>query len=259
MKRITKQVLLALDYLHRECGYIHTDIKSENILLSIPSPTSSRISQFLKEDPPAIYGPPLSLPSLKVPLVFSCSQPLPYFSLCDSIEDVEVRLVDYSEATPIDKPGREHLRQPDIIRAPEVTLRYPWTSAIDIWTVGCLVFELLTSRILLYQDHDNYSHERHLQNIIEVLGPFPLDFLGECEDREKYFDEKGTLLHTKNTDFAPTTLENILQELRLEVGDEDEDESEILGAAKFLRRCLMLDPRMRPSAQELLEDGWLSL
>ena len=23
-KRITKQVLLALDYLHRECGYIHT-------------------------------------------------------------------------------------------------------------------------------------------------------------------------------------------------------------------------------------------
>ena len=23
-KRVTKQVLLALDYLHRECGYIHT-------------------------------------------------------------------------------------------------------------------------------------------------------------------------------------------------------------------------------------------
>lgn len=93
-----------------------------------------------------------------------------------------------------------------------------------------------------------------------MLGPFPLDFLGECEDREKYFDDQGTLLHTKNADtIATTTLEfeDVMRELRLGVGDEDEDE--ILDAAKFLRRCLMLDPRMRPSAQELLEDGWLSL
>lgn len=35
VKQITKQVLLALDYLHRECGIIHTDLKPENILLEI--------------------------------------------------------------------------------------------------------------------------------------------------------------------------------------------------------------------------------
>jgi serine/threonine-protein kinase SRPK3 len=35
VKQITKQILLGLDYLHRECGVIHTDIKPENVLIEI--------------------------------------------------------------------------------------------------------------------------------------------------------------------------------------------------------------------------------
>ena len=35
VKQISKQILLALDFLHRECGIIHTDIKPENILVEI--------------------------------------------------------------------------------------------------------------------------------------------------------------------------------------------------------------------------------
>jgi serine/threonine-protein kinase SRPK3 len=35
VKQITKQVMLGLDYLHRECGIIHTDLKPENVLIEI--------------------------------------------------------------------------------------------------------------------------------------------------------------------------------------------------------------------------------
>ncbi|EDO16560.1 hypothetical protein Kpol_1064p42 [Vanderwaltozyma polyspora DSM 70294] len=35
VKQITKQLLLGLDYMHRCCGIIHTDIKPENILMEI--------------------------------------------------------------------------------------------------------------------------------------------------------------------------------------------------------------------------------
>ncbi|CAG8594759.1 13081_t:CDS:2, partial [Acaulospora morrowiae] len=35
VKQITKQVLMGLDYMHRECGIIHTDLKPENVLVCI--------------------------------------------------------------------------------------------------------------------------------------------------------------------------------------------------------------------------------
>ncbi|KAI9283169.1 kinase-like domain-containing protein [Sporodiniella umbellata] len=36
VKRIAQQVLEGLDYLHRECGIVHTDLKPENVLVWIP-------------------------------------------------------------------------------------------------------------------------------------------------------------------------------------------------------------------------------
>ncbi|KAF9783967.1 kinase-like domain-containing protein [Thelephora terrestris] len=247
-KRIIKQVLLALDYLHRECKYIHTDLKSENILVTIPDTT--RIDEFIKSNSVYIYGPPLPMESLPAPLVFSRSQPLPYLDLGGSLEDISVRVVDYSEATAIDEPRRSHLSQPSVLRAPEVTLKYPWTSAIDIWTVGCLLFELLTERPLFSQDTEDYSHDLHLQYITECLGPFPPEFLQECEDRDKYFDENGTLLR-KNDESEPASLEGILLSLKAV------DENDVPGTVAFIKKCLTLDPKLRPSAQELLEDDWL--
>jgi len=35
VKQIAKQVLLGLDYMHRQCGVIHTDLKPENVLIAI--------------------------------------------------------------------------------------------------------------------------------------------------------------------------------------------------------------------------------
>lgn len=35
VKQIAKQLLLGLDYMHRKCGVIHTDIKPENVLMEI--------------------------------------------------------------------------------------------------------------------------------------------------------------------------------------------------------------------------------
>lgn len=35
VKQITKQVLMGLNYLHTECGIIHTDLKPENVLICI--------------------------------------------------------------------------------------------------------------------------------------------------------------------------------------------------------------------------------
>lgn len=33
VKIIARQILVALDYLHTQCGIIHTDLKPENIIM----------------------------------------------------------------------------------------------------------------------------------------------------------------------------------------------------------------------------------
>ena len=49
VKQITKQVLLGLDYLHRDCGIIHTDLKPENVLIEIGD-VEQIVKTFVKED-----------------------------------------------------------------------------------------------------------------------------------------------------------------------------------------------------------------
>lgn len=49
VKQITKQVLLGLDYLHRECGIIHTDLKPENVLIEIGD-VEQIVKAFVKEE-----------------------------------------------------------------------------------------------------------------------------------------------------------------------------------------------------------------
>ena len=50
VKQITKQVLLGLDYLHRECGIIHTDLKPENVLIEIGD-VEQIVQAFVKDEP----------------------------------------------------------------------------------------------------------------------------------------------------------------------------------------------------------------
>ncbi|PGG95140.1 CMGC/SRPK protein kinase [Polytolypa hystricis UAMH7299] len=50
VKQITKQVLLGLDYLHRHCGIIHTDLKPENVLIEIGD-VEQIVKKFVNEEP----------------------------------------------------------------------------------------------------------------------------------------------------------------------------------------------------------------
>jgi len=251
VKRIIKQLLLALDFLHSECGFIHTDVNSRNIMLRLPDPIDSHIEKYIESNEVVIRGPFLEHETLPLPIAFCATQPLPYFEMGGSLDDLSICLADYGEATPIEKPNMDIMFQVDVLRAPEVILRHPWSSSLDIWGVGCLVFELVTGHDLFKQE-GAYSRDIHLTHMVELFGPFPASCLKLCGETQiaQYFDDSGELLSTKEG-VRPASLENNIRDLQAV------DEDDVLGVAGFIRRCLVLDPALRPSAKELLKDDWL--
>ncbi|KAL9939194.1 hypothetical protein V8E36_002007 [Tilletia maclaganii] len=53
VKQIAKQVLLGLDYMHSECGIIHTDLKPENVLICIED-VEAVVQAELRTNPAAV-------------------------------------------------------------------------------------------------------------------------------------------------------------------------------------------------------------
>ena len=91
----------------------------------------------------------------------------------------------------------ETLVTPLGLRAPEIVLRGKITPAIDIWTFGCLVFELITGSPLLFvsppwdEDDDVDADDEHLLGMHDVLGPLPSHVLSEWARSDMHFDQNG--------------------------------------------------------------------
>lgn len=72
-------------------------------------------------------------------------------------------------------------------RAPEVILGVPYTTAIDVWSLGCVLFELYTG-IPLFPGE---SETDQLLCIMEILGLPPAQLLSHAHKRSVFFDELG--------------------------------------------------------------------
>ena len=66
---------------------------------------------------------------------------------------------------------------------------------IDMWSLGCIVAELLTGDPLFQGD----SEADQLYAIMEVLGYPPEGMLGEASKFSKFFNEDGTVKNTMNS------------------------------------------------------------
>ncbi|QRV92955.1 Serine/threonine-protein kinase [Ceratobasidium sp. AG-Ba] len=253
VKIIIRQVLLGLDYLHTSCGIIHTDIKFNNLLLLLDDPPSV-VTKTIVASPSKTYP---GVPSLGPSPHIVESQPI--ISPLDSLDldRVAIKIADLGEA----QWSHHHFRdkvQPLGLRAPEVILGHPWDAAVDIWSLGCLIIELLTGSALFAINPflEGWTEdEDHLAQMTDVLGvSFPADMLNRSRDRSDFFQEDGTFVHTAMLRHPAWALQPILKADDCII---QSDEQEIADADAFLRRCLQLRPEDRPTARELSEDKWL--
>ncbi|KAF2086771.1 kinase-like protein, partial [Saccharata proteae CBS 121410] len=73
-------------------------------------------------------------------------------------------------------------------RAPELILGLAFTPAIDMWSIGCTLFELFTGKICFTGQKNNNM----LLSIMETCGPFSMKWLKKCDYAGQFFDDDGT-------------------------------------------------------------------
>ena len=167
---------------------------------------------------------------------------------------ISIKIADLGNATPSKRHFTEDI-QTRQYRSPEAILgRADWTHTADIWSIACVVFELLTAEYLFdpqAQANLFSKDDDHMALIIELLGDFDMDLkMGGRYSRE-LFDSKGQLRHIRN--LKPWPLERVM----VEKYTWNVEASKAF--CEFLLPMLELDWRKRVQAKDLVDHPWLNV
>ncbi|KAK1228956.1 serine/threonine protein kinase, CMGC [Marasmius sp. AFHP31] len=172
-----------------------------------------------------------------------------------SLEDkITVKIADLGNATWIEHHFTDDI-QTRQYRCPEVILGGKWGPSADIWSLACVLFELITGGDYLFDpaSSSRYSKdEDHIAQIMELMGPIPPTVALTGKYSAEFFNRRGELRHIKKMRYWP--LDNVLHEKYLF----PQAQAELL--ANFLSPMLRLDPETRASAMECItigQNGWL--
>ncbi|KAL3428935.1 kinase domain-containing protein [Aspergillus tetrazonus] len=187
LKPVSKLILEGLRYLHTECHVIHTDLKSDNILLALRNPS---ILDSVAQDEMNNPSPRKQLDGREIYLSRN------YWGLSPDELGRSV-ITDFGLAVRGDGPPNSHPIQPEGYRAPEVCLGADWSYSVDIWNLGVMLWDLFYGRGPFDTPPSargsGSADEAHLGQIISLLGPPPPDLLNRGKETSRYFDAKGML------------------------------------------------------------------
>jgi len=136
-------------------------------------------------------------------------------------------------------------------RSPETIINAGYDVSADIWSLACMVFELVTGDYLFDpKASEEYPRdEDHLALFVELLGPMPAKLIARGRRSTTYFNRQGLLRHIKS--LRMWGLGDVLQQKY------HMHPLEARNMASFLLPMLRLQPEERTTAKAALEHPWL--
>ncbi|XP_073816818.1 CDC like kinase darkener of apricot isoform X2 [Musca autumnalis] len=159
VRHMAYQLCYSVKFLH-DTRLTHTDLKPENIL-------------FVDSEYTTHYNHKINREVRRV-------------------KNTDVRLIDFGSAT-FDHEHHSTIVSTRHYRAPEVILELGWSQPCDVWSIGCILFELYLG-ITLFQTHDN---REHLAMMERILGQIPYRMARKTKTKYFYhgkldWDEKSS-------------------------------------------------------------------
>ena len=142
-------------------------------------------------------------------------------------------------------------------RAPEIVLGNRYDHAVDMWSLGCIVFELITGKPLFPAKDENEL----IEFFFITLGPIPDEFIATGKNQSKFYKKRTTLFGSTYYEMIRSKITRQTSKLK----ERSEDIKFLLqnfqvspDLINFIERCLVFDPALRLTSHEAIQHPWFN-
>ncbi|XP_008446582.2 uncharacterized protein LOC103489271 isoform X2 [Cucumis melo] len=145
-------------------------------------------------------------------------------------------------------------------RAPEIILGLSYDHPMDIWSVGCCLYELSTGKVLFPGPSNNDMLRLHM----ELKGPFPKKMLRKGAFTDQHFDQDLNFHASEEDPVTKKTIKRIIVNIKpkdigsIIRGSPGEDPKMLANFKDLLDKIFVLDPEKRMTVSQALNHPFIT-
>ncbi|KAE8831049.1 hypothetical protein PTNB85_07636 [Pyrenophora teres f. teres] len=260
-QKILGHALRGLAFLHRN-GIVHGDLHPGNILFSIDNIHTMGENELLQDEASTkiVVRRVGEERGRSTPMTLFLAQYLHKHIKLDS--RLVIKLSDLGASFWVDSPPKQ-TETPIALRSPEEIFGQNIGTGIDIWVFGCLMFEFLTGNKLFSvikwgpdPEAQESADDGHIMQLNEIISPLPDAMMELWPRSSECYGPNSEALNPFGDEDA-YVCDSIEKKFHNEKLPEIDDEEEAI-LMSIMQQILVYDPKMRPSAEELLKHPWFA-